>query len=176
MRITGVRTVLYETALARQLGDANSPGGRGRSASVAMFVQTDEGLTGLAIAAPDARRDIHALVDGLLVGKDPRGVRGLWKQMVDRAFKGGNVGAVSAAISAIDIALWDLKSKAANEPLWRTLGASDRRVKAYASGIGMPLSDGELAQFYEGMAGKGISAGKLKVCLLYTSPSPRDRS
>ena len=165
MKITGVRTVLYETMLARRLGDANSPAGRDRSASVAVFVETDEDLTGLALASPAARHDIHALVDGLLIGEDPRGVRGLWKRMVDLVFKGGNLGAVSAAISAIDIALWDLKAKAGSEPLWRTLGASTRRVKAYASGIGMPLADDDLAQFYAGMACRGISAGKLKVGL-----------
>jgi L-alanine-DL-glutamate epimerase-like enolase superfamily enzyme len=105
------------------------------------------------------------MVDGLLVGEDPGGVRGHWKRMVDKAFKGGNLGAVSSAISAVDIALWDLKAKSKGEPLWRTLGARCPRVKAYASGIDMPLSDDELAEFYEGMARQGISAGKLKVGL-----------
>ena len=97
------------------------------------------------------------------MGKDPRGVKGLWKRMLDAVFKGGNEGVASDAISAIDVALWDLKAKAADEPLWKTLGASTRYVRAYASGIDMPLSDEELAEFYEGMAAKGVSAGKLKV-------------
>ena len=99
----------------------------------------------------------------MIVGKDPRGVKGLWKRMLDAVFKGGNEGVASDAISAIDVALWDLKAKANDEPLWKTLGASTRYVRAYASGIDMPLSDEELAEFYEGMAAKGVSAGKLKV-------------
>ncbi len=165
MKITGVRTVLFEIALARRLGDANSPGGRDRGASVAVFVDTDEGVTGVSTAAPADRSHIHPLVDDLLLGRDPGGVRGHWKRMVDKVFKGGNLGIVSSALSSIDVALWDLKAKVQGEPLWRTLGASTRRVKAYASGIDTPLSDEDLYAFYEGMALKGIPAGKLKVGL-----------
>ena len=165
MKITGVRTMQYEIALSRPIGDANSPTGRRHSAQVAVFVETDEGLTGVSLASPSARGPIHSMVNDLLVGRDPRGVRGLWKVMVDFAFKGGNRGIVSDAISAIDIALWDLKAKANGEPLWKTLGASTRKVKAYASGIDLPLNDEELRAYYESMARKGISAGKLKVGL-----------
>jgi L-alanine-DL-glutamate epimerase-like enolase superfamily enzyme len=85
--------------------------------------------------------------------------------MVDFVFKGNNRGIVNDAISAIDVALWDLKAKLNGEPLWKTLGASTRRVRAYASGIDLPLTDDELAAFYAGMAQKGIQAGKLKVGL-----------
>jgi L-alanine-DL-glutamate epimerase-like enolase superfamily enzyme len=85
--------------------------------------------------------------------------------MIDHIFKGGNRGAVSEAVSCIDIALWDLKAKANDEPLWKTLGASSPLVRAYASGIDMCLSDEEIQRFYEGMAERGIAAGKLKVGL-----------
>ncbi len=165
MKITGVRTMQYEIALSWPIGDANSPTGRSHSAQVAVFVETDEGLTGVSLGSPSARGHIHSMVKDLLVGRDPRGVRGLWKVMVDFAFKGGNRGIIGDAISAIDIALWDLKAKANGEPLWKTLGASTRKVKAYASGIDLCLSDDELRVYYEGMARKGISAGKLKVGL-----------
>jgi UTP-glucose-1-phosphate uridylyltransferase len=58
-----------------------------------------------------------------------------------------------------------LKAKVNNEPLWRTLGAVEPRVRAYASGLDMPLSDHDLRRFYERMAAKGINGGKLKVGL-----------
>jgi L-alanine-DL-glutamate epimerase-like enolase superfamily enzyme len=45
------------------------------------------------------------------------------------------------------------------------LGASSRRVRAYASGIDLPLSDEEIGAFYSSMAAKGVAAGKLKVGL-----------
>jgi L-alanine-DL-glutamate epimerase-like enolase superfamily enzyme len=148
--------------MTRRLGDANFPEGRQMSAGMVVFVDSDEGITGISIGSPGARSAVHSL-EPLIVGKDPRGVKGLWKRMIDAVFKGGNEGVASDAISAIDVALWDLKAKANDEPLWKTLGASTRYVRAYASGIDMPLSDEELAEFYEGMAAKGVSAGKLKV-------------
>ncbi len=163
MKITGVRTRLYEFTAARALGDANLPTGSDRANGLAVFLDTDAGLTGVTVAGPGARAAIHGLANDLLVGQDPRGVRGLWKRMVDAIFKGGNRGMVTGAISALDIALWDLKAKANDEPLWRTLGASVPKVKAYASGIDMNLTDAEISQFYGGLAAQGVHAGKLKV-------------
>lgn len=165
MKIAGVRTKLYEIEMKRRLGDANSPTGRKRAASLVVFIDTDEDITGISLGSPGARGCIQSMVEDLLLGRDPREVRGLWKRMVDSVFKGGNRGIANDALSAIDVALWDLKAKARGEPLWKTLGASTRRVKAYASGIDMPLSDEELQGFYDGMSGRGVSAGKLKVGL-----------
>lgn len=165
MKITGVRTKAFEMLLDRPLGDANGPAGRNTMASMAIWIDTDEGITGLAMGSPGAERQIHSMVTELLVGRDPRGVKGLWKMMVDFVFKGGNKGLVNDAIGSIDLALWDLKAKADGQPLWKTLGASTRRVKAYASGIDLCLSDEQIGEFYGSMAAKGVSAGKLKVGL-----------
>ncbi len=162
MKITRIHSQLYEYDLARPLGDVNSPDGRTRACDLAVFVECDKALTGVAIGNPGARSSIQSL-ESLLIGKDPRGVRGLWKQMVDRVFKGGNEGNANAAISCLDVALWDLKAKAAGEPLWKLLGASTPRVQLYASGIDLPLDDDSLSTFYEQMAHQGINAGKLKV-------------
>lgn len=165
MKITGVRTKPFLMKLDRPLGDANDPVGRDWMASMAVFLDTDGEVTGVAMGSPAARGSIQSMATELLVGHDPRGVRGLWKKMVDSAFKGGNRGLVNNAISTLDVALWDAKAKANDEPLWKTLGASTRRVKAYASGIDLSLSDEEIGAFYRSMAGQGVSAGKLKVGL-----------
>jgi L-alanine-DL-glutamate epimerase-like enolase superfamily enzyme len=165
MKITGVRTKLYHFNLKRPLGDANSPRGWQGSTHMAVFIDTDEGISGVALGSGSARAHIHAFVENLLLGKDPRGVRGLYQLMVNRVFKGNKRGTVNDAIASIDVALWDLKAKANNEPLWKTLGASTRRVRAYASGLDLPLDDEQLRAFYTEMAGMGINAGKLKVGL-----------
>jgi L-alanine-DL-glutamate epimerase-like enolase superfamily enzyme len=162
MKITGVRTKTYEIELTRPLGDANYPYDNTHVVAAALFIDTDEGVTGIA---PGGGDQAVGLVNDLLIGRDPRGVRGLWKRMVDYAFKGGNRGAITGAISAVDVALWDLKAKANGEPLWRTLGASSRRVKGYASDIGLNLSDDALRAFYTRMAALGLHAGKVKVGL-----------
>jgi len=165
MKITGVRTQLYRYNLTRPIGDANSPKGWSTGSHLAVFIDTDAGVTGVTLGGGSGRRHIHSLAEELLVGKDPRGVRGLWQRMIDRAFKGNNRGVVNDAISTLDVALWDLKARLNDEPLWKTLGASNRRVRAYASGLDIPLSDDELREFYTRMAAKGINAGKLKVGL-----------
>ncbi len=149
----------------RAIGDANNPRGRDLNAGLAVFLEADNGLTGVSLGNPGQQGDIHAMARNLLVGRDPRGVVGLWRRMADFAFKGGNRGAVTDVIGALDVALWDLKAKANDEPLWKTLGASSRAVKAYASGIDLPLSDDEIRQFYTRQASRGIRIGKLKVGL-----------
>ena len=159
MKITGVRTQPFELTMDRSIGDANNPRGRHHFGGSALWLDTDEGITGIALGGGP---QVHALVDELLVGRDPRGVKGLWKVMDDRVFKGGNRGAITGAIGAIDVALWDLKARINNEPLWKTLGASTRKVKAYASGIDLSLGDEGIRKLYEGMAAKGVNAGKLK--------------
>ena len=165
MKITGIRTLLFEHDMARPLGDANSPRGRSQYAALAVFLECDAGLTGLALAEPGADAMLHSMTRDLLTGRDPRGVLGLWQRMADFAFKGGNRGVITDVIGALDVALWDLKAKANGEPLWKTLGASSRAVKAYASGIDLTLSDAEIRGFYQTQAARGIAIGKLKVGL-----------
>jgi L-alanine-DL-glutamate epimerase-like enolase superfamily enzyme len=163
LEITGVRFKPFVIPLTRPLGDANGPRGRTHMGGNVVYLDTNEGLTGVALGG--STQLMREMVEHLLLGHDPRGVRGLWKKMVDAVFKGGNRGEAGGALSALDVALWDLKAKANGEPLWKTLGASTRKVKVYASGIDYPLSNDDLRTFYEGMAAKGISAGKLKVGL-----------
>ena len=165
MKITGVRSVNYVYETDRVLSDANARRGRKLFSGMIIYIDTDAGITGInPLSTPDSEPLINVL-SSLIVGKDPRGVVGLWKIMMDYVFKRGNRAASSSAVSAIDIALWDLKAKINNEPLWKTLGASNRRVKAYASDLGILLSDTELESFYLSLAKRGVNAGKLKVGL-----------
>ena len=86
--------------------------------------------------------------------------------MVNKHFKGGHDGIANDAISTLDIALWDLKAKANDEPLWKTLGGVKQPINAYASGLDMPLSDQEIFDFYRSAAEKyGFTDGKLKIGL-----------
>ena len=164
MKITEIRTVAYEHDLKRKLGDANAPDGFGRAASLAVFIDTDEELTGVSVGSV-ATLAVLPVLKECLIGEDPRSVRGLWQRMVDVAFKAAPVGIMAAGISALDCALWDLRAKANGVPLWKELGGTRNRVKAYASGLDTPLDDDALRDFYTDMAKLGISAGKLKVGL-----------
>ena len=166
MRITGVDTTLYLFELNRCMGDANSPAGRNRGTGCIVELDTDAGLTGIGLGGGGVRPQIASLVEGMLVGEDPRSAQGLWKRMVDKHFKGGHDGLINDAIAVLDMAIWDLRAKANNEPLWKTLGGSRPRVHCYASGIEIPMSDETMSEWYAGMARDyGLAGGKLKVGL-----------
>ena len=146
----------------RLIGDVNLPDGASEGMELAVFVRTDEGVTGCCVGVGSAADTITGLAD-LVIGTDPRSVRSSWNRMTARAFKAGLHGPMAAGISAIDRALWDLRAKIHGVPLWKELGGSGKPVRAYASGLDFPLSDEDLYKFYAGLAAKGVTAGKLKV-------------
>ena len=162
VKVTEISFRPYTYELLRKIGDVNLPEGVSEGSELAVFVHTDEGVTGCSVGAGNADQTLPALAD-LVIGSDPRSVRSIWNRMTARAFKAGNHGPMSAGISAIDRALWDLRAKLHGVPLWKELGGSGKPVRAYASGLDSPLSDEELYKFYAGFAAKGVTAGKLKV-------------
>src|SRR4051812_10345068 len=123
-----------------------------------LILETDNGLEGVGVGAHSEIDRVFGAVDGA----DPRGVSALYDRMLGHVFKTGHAGATFGAIGAIDMALWDLKAKAAGEPLWRTLGALDRFVPGYASGLDIALDDDALVRLYEEFADRGFSSAKLK--------------
>ena len=166
MKITGVKTTLYAFALDRRMGDANSPAGRVRGSNCLVELETDEGLTGIGVGGAGVRSQIESLVQGVLIGRDPRSAQGLFQRMIDKHFKGGHDGLINDAIAVLDVAVWDLKAKANDEPLWKTLGGSKQKIHSYASGIETPLSDGDMQAWYARMHSQyGLRGGKLKVGL-----------
>ena len=161
MKITDFKITYWEGEAERAIGDANGPYGSKRLPGSFLEIFTDEDITGYSLIGNGYVEKLFPLLEG----KDPRSVIGLWKEMNDLVFKGGNEGERCDAISAIDLALWDLKAKIADQPLWKLLGSSTNSVKAYASGIDLNLTDDEIYKFYSRMADMGIDAGKLKVGL-----------
>jgi L-alanine-DL-glutamate epimerase-like enolase superfamily enzyme len=158
VKVTGYRSLTTEHDWGRLIGDANGVMSQPRTDVQVLILETDAGLEGVGLGP-------HADVDrvfGAVEGQDPRAVSALYDRMLDWVFKTGHTGATFGAIGAIDTALWDLKAKAAGEPLWRTLGALDRFVPGYASGLDIALDDDALVALYEEFADRGFSAGKLK--------------
>jgi L-alanine-DL-glutamate epimerase-like enolase superfamily enzyme len=161
MKITGYRVEQYTMRLDRPVADCNLPAGFDLLPGLILFLDTDENITGISLSA-------GAGLDGLfrcIEGRDPREVIGHWCRMNDSLHKIGNRGVTSFGLSAFDMALWDIKAKIEDAPLWRVLGARTGRVKAYASGLDYCLSDADLFAFYRRMAELGIDSGKLKVGL-----------
>jgi L-alanine-DL-glutamate epimerase-like enolase superfamily enzyme len=162
MIVTEISFTPYTYQMNRMIGDVNLPDGVGEGMELAVFIHTDEGVTGCCVGVGSAAQTLPALAD-LVIGTDPRSVRSTWNRMTARAFKNGLHGPMAAGISAIDRALWDLRAKLHEVPLWKELGGNGNPVRAYASGLDFPLSDEDLYKFYAGLAAKGVTAGKLKV-------------
>ena len=158
MRITGYRTLTTVQEWGRPVGDANGVFADGVVPVPIVMVDTDEGITGVGIGPHVELDSVFAAIEG----EDPRGVTALYDRMLRQTFKAGHAGAVFGTIGALDTALWDIKAKAAGEPLWRLLGGRDRRVPAYASGLDIGLTDDELVSAYEVYAQHGLRAAKLK--------------
>src|SRR6202022_2564671 len=82
-------------------------------------------------------RSLKAAVDdlgALTVGEDPLRLEAIIAKLRAAAGGSGPDGIFTLALSAIDIALWDIRGKALNQPLWKLLGGARERVPTYASG------------------------------------------
>lgn len=119
MKIRDVRSVMFTSG--------------GRSMLVAI-VETDEGVSGIGEAGTGQLPAIAGVVETLkprLIGQDATRIEHLWQLMFRGGFfPGGHI--LGAAVSAIDIALWDLNAKALGVPVHRLLGGKCRdRVPCY---------------------------------------------
>jgi L-rhamnonate dehydratase len=107
---------------------------------------TDSGLVGVgnaALAPQVTKALIDAYLKPLLTGADPWDTEYLWQQMYRRTIAFGRKGVAMTAISAVDIALWDLLGKDAKQPVYRLLGGRTKeRIPVYASRLyAMPLDE-----------------------------------
>jgi len=169
MRITDVRTIPVEVKLPKPVYDANYT--MATKPALLVEVETDQGLVGLGEAAhfggpmQSTSQVIENELRDYLIGQDPRNIEYLWEVMHRRAYKHARGGIVIAAISGIDIALWDLRGKMAGMPLWRLLGGYRQTVPAYATGGFYSVGKGikELALEMETYVKHGFRAVKMKV-------------
>ena len=158
MRITGYRCLRTFHDWGRPVGDVNGVIASGLTDVPLVLLETDEGVTGVGMGS---HADIERLFPAL-EGEDPRAAPALYDRMLATVFKSGHGGATFGGLGTLDSAVWDLKAKLAGEPLWRLLGARDRFVPGYASGLDIALDDAELSTFYTSMADHGFTSGKLK--------------
>jgi L-alanine-DL-glutamate epimerase-like enolase superfamily enzyme len=99
----------------------------------------------------------------LMAGEDADAIERLWLKAWWALHYGGRGGPTVLAISAFDMALWDLKARRAGLPLWRLLGGYDPRVPCYAGGIDLDLPLDALLRQTDGNLDKGFRAIKMKV-------------
>ena len=103
-------------------------------------VHTDSGIIGLGETVdkiPGARAALHGTVAPLALGQDPLDIEGLWRFVMDNIMYHGYAGAETRALSAFEIALWDIMGKHYGAPLYHLLGGKTRgEIPTYNTCIG----------------------------------------
>ena len=135
-----------------------------------VVIETDEpGLTGIGISGgvevtPEIGGAFIAHFKKILVGMDPLDNERIWREMW-RPKLVGRRGISTRVVSGIDIALWDIKGKVANLPVYKLLGGFSNRVDTYIAGGYYEEGKGlkELAQEMERNLEIGARAVKIKV-------------
>lgn len=168
LRITDV----WVAELARPLGRnlSNPLLSFSESRTVVVVVETDGGPWGIGEAwaahrpSPALRTLIEQQIRPLLIGADPSDVEHLHDR-IERSFSHESRGMVAAALSGVDIALWDLRGRAADAPIFRLLGGSARPLPVYASGGIYAAGEGvaELAAEMCAYVGGGFRMVKMKI-------------
>jgi L-rhamnonate dehydratase len=135
------------------------------SAVAMVRIETDEGVSGIGWCE-DGCGAIKPIIDHhlsrLLIGQNPFEVEGLWDRLFRASIPYGRKGAAIEAISAIDIALWDIIGKALRKPVYELLGGPVREsVLLYASGLHPVTADKVSAEASDYVA-QGYTAMKLR--------------
>ena len=168
MAITSVHTRCYRIPLPRTLSDAM----QGRIPDfqlVTVQIEDDDGCRGLGYTYTVGRggRAIAAMIEAdlapIIRDLTDDDIEAVWKRMWRRLHYVGRGGVASFAISAVDIALWDLQARQRCQPLWQLLGATDERVPVYAGGINLEYPIDELLKETEASLEQGFRAIKMKL-------------
>ena len=166
MKITSVRPWIVQGP-PEEAGTREPGGGPRRASYVFVQVETDEGLTGwgeiTTYPGAIANRTIAAALrelDALLKGDDPTQVEALWHKVFRAYTYLGTRGAVTAMISGVDIACWDIKAQALGVPIYEVLGGKVRNnVRLYTHFLYAQTVE-EMVENAVGEVGRGSTAIK----------------
>lgn len=167
-KIENVRADFYRIPLERVLSDSTH-GSIPHFELVTVRITDSDGAGGMGYtyAVNSGAAAFLALIEGYLaetlIGRDADCTEALWQAMWWKVHYAGRGGHATSAISAVDIALWDLKARRAGLPLWRFLGGFDPRVSCYAGGIDLDFTVDALLEQADRFRSEGFRAIKMKV-------------
>ncbi|MBC2666735.1 mandelate racemase/muconate lactonizing enzyme family protein [Novosphingobium flavum] len=131
-------------------------------------ILTDQGLEGIGITYHEVGGEataelIRRNMTPKLIGRDPFDTEVIWNEFFHYLRGVARKGLMYCALSAIDIALWDLKGKITGLPIYKLLGGGRTAVPVYASGGWTSYSDDELVAEMQAMVARGYNTVKFKV-------------
>ena len=166
--IASVRTDYYLVPLEVVLSDSTH-GSIPHFELVTVRITDDDGIEGVGYtyAVNSGGAAFKTLIDSYLtpvvVGADVDASEQVWQAMWWAVHYSGRGGHATSAISAVDIAIWDLRAKRASQPLWRYFGGFDPKVPVYAGGLDLDFSVEELLAQSDRFQAEGFRAIKMKV-------------
>jgi L-alanine-DL-glutamate epimerase-like enolase superfamily enzyme len=166
--IRNVRAELFRVPLPEVLSDAKH-GDHTHFELITATVELADGRQGTGYTYTGGRGGsaVLALIETdltpFLLGRDGADVEMLNDEMQWHLHYVGRGGIASFAISALDIALWDLRLKTAGQPLWRAAGGAGRQARAYRGGIDLNFPQEKLVESVASYLDDGFQAVKIKV-------------
>lgn len=166
--IKDIKVRLFEVPLPEVLSDAKH-GDHYHFELVTATVTLEDGSegTGYTYTGGKGGHAIKAMLEHdfapALVGQDATDIDAIYDFMEWHIHYVGRGGIASFAISAVDIALWDIRCKKANKPLWQMAGGAGNTCKAYCGGIDLMFPLEKLLDNIRGYLASGFNAVKIKI-------------
>ena len=167
-KIASITTNRFCVPLAEILTDAKH-GDHTHFELITATITTEDGWTGTGYSYTGGKGGaaIKAMIDTdlapFLIGKNAPDIELLYDEMQWHVHYVGRGGVASFAISAVDIALWDIRCKRAGKPLWQVAGGASNRCKAYCGGIDLNFSIEKLIAQTKGYLDAGFNGIKIKI-------------
>lgn len=166
--IKRIVTRLFNVPLPEVLTDAKH-GNHTHFELVTVTVRLDNGRegTGYTYTGGKGGRAIRAMIEydlaPALIGKEALEIDEVYEFMEWHVHYVGRGGIAAFAISAIDIALWDIRCQNAGQPLWKLAGGASNTTKAYCGGIDLMFPLAKLQDSIQGYIDRGFNGVKIKV-------------
>ncbi|CTQ54307.1 Mandelate racemase [Roseibium album] len=167
-RIDGISVRLFHIPLAEVLVDAKH-GDHTNFELITASITTDDGRegTGYTYTGGKGGHAIAAMIEHdlapMLAGKNADDIEALYEAMQWHVHYVARGGIASFAISAIDIALWDLRGKKTDQPLWKMIGGTAQTCRAYCGGIDLAFPLPKLLDSVRGYLDRGFNGVKIKI-------------
>jgi L-alanine-DL-glutamate epimerase-like enolase superfamily enzyme len=163
MKVAHLETGVYRVPTDRPEADGTFAWDATTIVLVEAVAESGQRGLGFSYCAAAAAGVVHDLLAPAAAGRPVEDLGAVWQAMVGGVRNVGRQGIAATAISAVDVALWDLKARLAQQPLCRLLGARRESVPIYGSGGFTTYTELELADQLGGWVEQGISRVKMKV-------------
>lgn len=167
-KIKTIQPALFRIPLSETLHDAKH-GAHTHFELITVTIETEQGFTGTGYTYTGGRggQSILSMLEHDLApfvhAKNADDIAALYEEMQWHIHYVGRGGVASFAISAIDIALWDIKGIKTQQPLWKMAGGKDSTCNAYCGGIDLNFSLDKLLSNINGYLSNGFNAVKIKI-------------